>query len=263
MMFQVESLQFGYNGKRVIEDISLELSPGRFYGILGPNGSGKSTFIDLLTGQLTPRSGRITYKDRNLNTFSRRELARELALVPQNFHVNFPFTAQEVVMMGRYPHMPRFSPPSAGDLEAVNQAMERAGIADFKQRYLTEMSGGERQRVIIARALAQGTPVLLLDEATSNLDIRHTLTVLDEVAGEVRERRLTVLAVFQDINLAAAYCDTLIFFKDGRIAGHGLTEQVLTEEMLHTVFGVRAAVEFDAETDSLQVRFRRNGQTAH
>lgn len=261
MMFHVESLAFGYNGKQVIEDISLELSLGRFYGILGPNGSGKSTFMDLLTGRLAPRTGRITYKDRNLNTYSRRELARELALVPQNFHINFPYTAHEVVMMGRYPRMPRFSPPSAEDLAAVDRAMARAGIADFKQRYLTEMSGGERQRVIIARALAQDTPVLLLDEATANLDIRHALKVLDEVAADVKSGRLTAVAVFQDINLAAAYCDILIFFKDGRLAGHGPTETVLTEGMLRTVFGVNAAVNYDTETRSLQVRFRRNDQT--
>jgi iron complex transport system ATP-binding protein len=258
MGFHADSIVFSYGDRKVLEGLSFALEPGCFYGVLGPNGCGKSTLIDLLMGLHKPQAGKIRYNGHALGSYHRRDLARELALVPQNFYINFPFTALEVVMMGRYPHMPRFSPPSAHDLAVVEEIMARTDTLPFKHRYMTEMSGGERQRVIFARALVQDTPVLMLDEATSNLDIHHTLTLLDIVADEVKRKKKLVIAVIQDINLAASYCDRLILMKDGRIADYGKTEQVLTRENIHTVFGVSSHVYTDPYTRDIRVSFRKN-----
>ena len=258
MGFQADSIVFSYGDRKVLDGLSFVLEPGCFYGVLGPNGCGKSTLIDLLMGLHTPRSGKIRYNGHAIGSYPRRELARELALVPQNFYINFPFTAFEVVMMGRYPHMPRFSPPSARDRAVVEAVMARTDTLPFKHRYMTEMSGGERQRIIFARALVQDTPVLMLDEATSNLDIHHTLTLLDIVSHEVKQRKKLVVAVIQDINLAAGYCDRLILMKGGRIADYGKTEAVLTPENIHAVFGVSSHVYTDPYTRDLRVSFRKN-----
>ncbi|MDX9820225.1 MAG: ABC transporter ATP-binding protein [Desulfococcus multivorans] len=257
MAFQADGISFAYGDRPVLKSLSLDLEPGCFYGVLGPNGCGKSTLIDILMGLHKPQAGRIRYKGRDLSAYRKRELARELALVPQNFYINFPFTALDVVMMGRYPHMPRFAPPSVRDLSVVTEIMERTDTLPFRHRYMTEMSGGERQRVIFARALVQETPVLMLDEATSNLDIRHTLTLMDLVADEVRHHRKLVVAVIQDINLAAGYCDRLILMKDGRIVDFGNTETVLTRENIQQVFGVWSHIHEDPYTRKLRVSFER------
>ncbi len=256
-MFRLDGISFAYGDKHVLDGISIHLPRGGFYGIVGPNGCGKTTLVDLLTGLKTPHEGTITYREKRLTAYSKKTLAREIALVPQNFYINFPFTAEEVVMMGRYPGMSRFSPPSAADNAIVGEIMERTETGRFRDRFITELSGGERQRVVFARALAQDTPVLILDEATSNLDINHSLALLDLATGEMGGRRKTVIAVLQDINLAAVYCDHLIFMKTGRIAAEGPTNEVLTADTLKKVFNVDAKIHFEDFTGSNQVAFRR------
>ncbi|MDM8537420.1 ABC transporter ATP-binding protein [Desulfobacterales bacterium HSG17] len=257
MLFKLEQISFSYETRQVINNLDLKLEPGFFYGILGPNGCGKSTLIDLLMGHQRPESGIISFQGKDLKTCSKSELACEIALVPQNFYINFPFTGREIVLMGRYPHMPRFSQPSAHDTDIVDEVMEKTGTAGFKDRYMTEMSGGERQRIVFARALAQETPVLLLDEATSNLDIKHTLTLLDIVAGDIRDKGRTAVAVIQDINLAATYCQRLIIMKQGKIAAFGDTDKVLTENNIKNVFDVNSHIYFDLFSDSRKVSFKK------
>ncbi len=257
MGFHIDGMCFSYENREVLRDISLGIEAGHFYGIAGPNGCGKTTFVDLLMGHKLPSSGTITYNGRTLSSYSRKELAREIALVPQNFYINFPFTAGEVVMMGRYPYMSRFSPPSSEDMGVVNAVMEQTGTEKFINRYMTELSGGERQRVVFARALVQDTPVLMLDEATSNLDINHTLNLLDFVLNRGENHKKTVIAVVQDINLAAMYCDRMIFMKHGNIAACGDTQNVLTEETIKTVFDVESNISFDPYSNSRKVSFRR------
>ena len=256
MPFSLNAVTFRYGSKRAVDRISLDFKPGRFYGIVGPNGSGKTTVVDLLTGHRRPSSGTLAYRGRALSAYSKKALAREIALVPQNFYINFPFTAQEVVMMGRYPHLPRFVRPSATDLETVHRIMAATETEKFRGRFITQLSGGERQRVVFARALAQDTPVLILDEGTSSLDIRHALDLLDLAAAGVRDRGRTVIAVLQDINLAAAYCDRLVFLNNGRIAAFGETDTVLNAETVRSVFGVEAKIYYDPFAGSHRVVYR-------
>ena len=257
LLFECENISFGYTAAPVIENFSMSFASGKFYGVIGPNGSGKSTILDLLCRHLEPENGRITYNGKDLSLFSRKQLSKEIAMVPQNFYINFPYTIEEIVMMGRYPHIPRFTAPTSADISIVNDVMEKTGINEFAGRFITELSGGERQRVIFARALAQSTPVLILDEATSNLDINYSLNLLNISDQGVQVQKKTVIAVMQDINLAAAYCDYLIFLNGGQIAAHGSTRNVLTPDTIHKVFGVNAKVYLESYSDTLQVVFRK------
>ena len=257
MPFSLNHISFSYTDRKVIDDISIVMAAGNFYGIIGPNGSGKSTLLDLLSKHQLPASGRILYNGKTLATYSKKELSKEIALVPQNFYINFPFTVKEIVMMGRYPHIPRFAAPSSEDVKAVREVMEKAEISEFADRYITELSGGERQRVVFARALAQTAPVLILDEATSNLDINFSISLLNIAEQTVKKGKNTVIAVMQDINLAAVYCDYLIFMSHGQIAAHGSTQSVLNPEIIHAVFNVDAKVYQESYSQSLQVVFRK------
>lgn len=257
MGFTIDNITFYHADQKVIDHISLVLCPGKFYGIIGPNGSGKTTFLDLLSRHRTPVSGAVFYRSKELSTYSGKELSRQIAMVPQNYHINFPFTAKEIVMMGRYPYIPRFSAPSAEDERIVKDVMEKTGTDGFRNRFVTELSGGERQRVVFARALAQNTPVFIMDEATSNMDIRYTLHLLNIVKDQVNDEHKTAVAVFQDINLAATFCDELIFMKNGAIAAHGNNCEVLNSDTIWSVFGVEARVCFEPYIHSNQVIFKR------
>jgi len=257
MPFDLKRVDFYYTDKKIINDFTITLNSGQFYGIIGPNGSGKTTILDILCKHRQAVSGEVTYKEKNILTYSKKQLSREIALVPQNFYINFPFTVEQVVMMGRYPHIPRFAAPSNRDRKFVEDIMAQTEITGFTDRFITELSGGERQRVIFARALAQDTPVLILDEATSNLDINYTLSLLNISQQRVKQQGRTVIAVMQDINLAAVYCDYLIFMSAGAIAAHGMTRAVLNPETIAAVFGVESKVYAETYCDALQVVFKK------
>ncbi len=256
MLYTIQGLGFSYGEQPVLTDIELTLEPARFYGVIGPNGSGKTTLLDLLCGHQPPHAGTISYKGRSLARYSKKALSCEIALVPQNFYINFPFTGEQIVMMGRYPHIPRFSAPGPQDREKVAETMKRTETEPFRQRLVTRLSGGERQRLIFARALVQETPVLILDEATSNLDIVHTLRLLHLALDRVNQEERTVIAVFQDINLAARFCHALICMRQGRIVAFGPTEQVLTPAILAKVFEVPARVRYEPYVNAYQVLFK-------
>ena len=257
MGYRVNDITFYYGTKRVIDGLSVTLEPGKFYGIIGPNGSGKSTFLDLLVGHIRPVSGSIVYEGKDLGEYSKRELSTRIALVPQNFYINFPFSAKEIVMMGRYPHIPRFAAPALQDVEIVDDIMAKTDTMEFEKRFITELSGGERQRVVFARALAQDTSILILDEATSNLDINHTLSLLTIAERGVSEAGKTVIAVMQDVNLAAIFCEHLIFMKEGNITAHGPTDEILNQDTIRSVFDVDTKVYFESYSASKQVVFKR------
>ncbi len=255
MGIQLDNVWFSYKDRPVFSGVSFEMGTGCFHGVLGPNGSGKTTLLDLISGQRTPAGGRILMDGHVPAHMPARQLARQCALVPQDFKVNFPFTVAQVVMMGRYPRLGRFSAPDADDQAQVKKAMDATGINEFRHRPVTELSGGERQRVVFARALAQDAPTLILDEATSNLDIRHTLSLMALVKDRVSTKGRTVISVLQDINLAARFCDFLLFLKNGKAAAHGPVEEVLTEAVIREVFEVNSRVYDDDTIKCRQVVF--------
>lgn len=257
MTLVLDSVTFSYPGKSVLTGLTLSLETGRFIGIIGPNGCGKTTILDLLMRHQKPHSGQILLDDTPLNRYPKRKLARRMALVPQNYSINFPFSAREVVMMGRYPHISRFARPSSKDQAKVKEIMALTDCLELAHRPITELSGGERQRVVFARALAQTPKVLILDEATANMDIHHCLHLLQLVAKMQRDRQMGVVAVFQDINLAARYCQELIFISHGQVMAAGSTNEVLKPGILQKVFQVDTKVYFDDYSQSHQVVFRQ------
>jgi iron complex transport system ATP-binding protein len=254
--FTLSNAGFAYNDVPVVRDLDLELLPGKFYGIVGPNGCGKTTLLDLLTGNKCSNDGSIMYGSQSVATYRRRDLARQVALVPQDYAIGFSFTVEEVVLMGRHPYINRFGSPSREDWLFVEKAMADIGITAFRTRYVNELSGGEKQRVVVARALAQNTPVLLFDEATSSLDVQYSLQIFNVARSLVMEQQRTVIAVIHNLNLAAAYCDELIFMKEGRIVSCGPTQKVMEPNTIRNVFGVEARVGNDAFSNALQVSIK-------
>jgi len=258
-LFEIKDALFFYGKLRVLAGLSLGIDSGSFYGIMGPNGCGKTTLLDLMARitYLSPgNSGHIKFRGININKYSRRKLAREIALVPQNFYINFPYTVDEVVFMGRHPHIPRFGSPSSEDREITDWAMRVMDIERFRDKFVTELSSGEKQRVVFARCLAQDTPVLLLDEGTSSMDIHYALKLLDLLRQGVSQGKKTIVAVLHDLNLAAAFCDRIVFMKAGRVVASGPTERVMTTENIKKVFNVDARIFHDPFSGSMQVAFR-------
>ncbi|PIE55951.1 MAG: iron ABC transporter [Desulfobulbus propionicus] len=254
-LWEVNNVGFSYGGPPVFRCLSCSLEAG-VYGILGPNGSGKTTLLDLLMGVVRPQTGTIRFCGRLLGSWSPRQLSRVLSLVPQDFQLRFNFTVREAVTMGLYPHIGRFAEPGPGQLDRIDEVLDELGIASLAERQVTRLSGGEKQRVAVARALVQQPQVLLLDEATSSLDIRHTLEILYLLGRRVREEGLQVISVFHDLNLAARFCDQLLFLKDGSVACQGKVADVLVAENISHIYGVDARVEENDYVGCLQAGFR-------
>lgn len=238
----VNELVFSYPSRRVLQGFSFKVARGDLVGIIGPNGSGKSTLLKTASRVLFPTSGQVLLLEQDLLKMSQREVAREMAVVEQEDRMDFPFQVWEVVLMGRHPHLPRFGREGREDREKAFSAMEMTNTLHLADRPITEISGGERQRVIIARALAQDPGLLLLDEPTSHLDIAHQTEILDLIARLRQSRRLTVVMALHDLNLASQYCDYLVLLKDGKIHSLGSPEKVITVENIEKVYGSRVVV---------------------
>ncbi|MBM7868110.1 ATP-binding cassette domain-containing protein [Heliobacterium gestii] len=259
-LLRVKEMAFAYRGgASLMEKIDLSIDRGRFYGILGPNGAGKSTLMNLLTGALSPSRGEILYRSKSVGSYAKKELARRFAVVPQDYGVDFPFQVLEMVLMGRKPHLRRFQQPSETDMDIVYEAMRVSGTLAFSEKRMTELSGGEKQRVIFARALAQDPEVLFLDEATSNLDVKHKLALLGTVRKLNQEKGLTVIAVMHDFNLAGLYCDDLILLDKGTVFAVGPVSDVLTKENVFTVFGVDVDILTNRDNGKVQVLLKDEG----
>jgi len=233
---RVRGLSFGYGAKRVVDDLSFEVSAGEVVGLVGPNGAGKSTVIKLLTKVLKAQAGEVEVDGKDFREVSRLELARKLAVVPQLSDLPEAFSAFEIVMMGRTPHLGFFSAETEDDFERVEAAMRRTETWQFKDRSVSELSGGERQRVLLARALAQEPKYLLLDEPTNHLDLRYQIEVLRFTRCEV-SRGLGALVVLHDLNLAARICERLIVMHRGCLVAEGEPAQVLSENLIREVYG--------------------------
>ncbi|MGV8122642.1 MAG: ABC transporter ATP-binding protein [Candidatus Xenobiia bacterium LiM19] len=261
-ILEATNIDFFYGARQALKGISLTIMKGGFYGLLGPNGSGKSTLLSILSGTVRASKGEILIKGKKLETYSRKELARTVAFVPQEIDADFPFSCREVVMMGRFAHQGILGIGSMEDDGIVERCMELTGTDIIAERPITELSGGERQRVIMAQALAQGGEVLLLDEPTSHLDIKFQLEIMELVKRLNREQNLTIIASFHDLNIASHYCGDIFFLHKGLMAGNGSVDAVFSEEMILKVFGVPTQLIAHPSTGRPLVFFRSSEQAA-
>jgi iron complex transport system ATP-binding protein len=235
------SLQYGTN--QVIRRISLQVELGEFFVVIGPNGAGKTTLLKALSGLHPQIEGDILIRQRPISDYSKKELARTLAMVPQYMNSEFPFTVAETVLMGRYPHLGFLAVEGKRDLDLAWQAMEFTEVTHLAGRRLSQLSGGERQRVIIARAICQQSKILLLDEPTASLDPAHQLRIMDLMERLRHKQQITVVMVSHDLNLAATYADRLLLLKDGVVENIGTPQQVLTREQLSQSYGCSLLVD--------------------
>ncbi len=234
-LYAAQKVQAGYDGRIVLRDIDLEIGTGEFVGVIGPNGAGKSTLLKVLSRALRPVRGSVTLKGIPLEKYGARELAREVAVVHQLVENMPPFSVREFVRMGRFPHQRPFEVESGADRERVELSIETMGIGHLMNRALTELSGGERQLVYIARALAQGSAAIMLDEPVSHLDIRHAVQIMDILFG-LRASGTTVIAVLHDINIAADYCSRIVALKDGSIFAGGVPSEMINYALIEALF---------------------------
>lgn len=245
---KVENLLFAYNGEDILKGISLTLERGELLGIIGPNGSGKSTLIRLISGLISPRQGNVSLKERAISSYSRRDIARIIASVSQEIDRDFPFTVREIVAMGRAPYMGRFSVESEIDKKIIDEAITLTDISDYVSRFPYQLSGGERQRMLIARALAQEPEILLMDEPTSHLDLNHQIEINRLVMKLKEEKRMGVIYVTHDLNIAAECCDRVIMLKRGEIIAEGKPFDVINAGNINTVYGCDTIVDKNPET---------------
>lgn len=249
---ELHELSFAYNGRQVLQGVSLDVATGERLAVLGANGAGKTTFLKLIGGVLTPASGRVSIEGTSLHEMPKRELAQRIAAVPQMFVVPFAFTVREIVELGRTPHLRALTSFSMVDRESVDRALELTSTARFSERIFNELSGGERQRVMIAMALAQEPRILLLDEPTQQLDLGRQAEILDLISDLNESRDLTVIAAIHDLNLAARYFHRLVVLHDGSVAKDGSPHEVLSAELLQEVYGGPIQV-FEAPGESLPI----------
>ena len=249
---EVENLQFGYKEK-IIDDISFKIKEGQFVSLIGPNGSGKSTITKLLNHLYPPWQGRILIDNEDINSFSKKELARKISLVPQNTLIEYEFTVEDIVLMGRYPYKKRFERYNEEDYEIAYHALKATNTFHIKDKIITEISGGERQRVIIAKALAQETPIILLDEPTAHLDINHQMEILNLLRRLNKEKKTTIIIAIHDINLASRFSDEIIILSMGKIIDNGIPENVITKENMEKVYSVKVAIDKNKHTNSLSI----------
>lgn len=248
MTLNTDALSFSYKDKPVIEGITFRVEPGEVLGILGPNGCGKTTLLKNLNRNLRPSSGSVMIDDIDLESINKKAIARIVASIPQTNEIRFSFTVREIVGMGRMPFLSDFSGETSEDERIIDDALAKVNITDMADRYISTMSGGERQRVIIARALAQTPKVLLMDEPTLHLDINAQFDILELVRDLSHSENMAVVIVSHDLPMVARYCDNIIMIHNHKIHAAGRTEEVLTPENMRIVFGVDAELSVDSKT---------------
>lgn len=251
LKLQVKNLKFSIDKKDILKDISFDIPKGSFVGIIGPNGSGKSTILKNIYRLYKPDSGKLILDNKDLSTMKDKDCAKEIAVLAQESNSQFDFTVEQIVKMGRYPYKSVFEDYSKKDIDMVNNMLKRVGLDDYSDRSFSKLSGGEKQRTLIARALVQDTDFLILDEPTNHLDIGYQIQLMDLV----KSLNITTLSAIHDMNIASMYCDYLIVMKDGKIRKCGKVEEVITEDMLKEIFGVNAYVGVNPINNKLQVSF--------
>lgn len=251
MDISIKDLSTSIGNTKVLKDINLAISTGEVVGIVGPNGSGKSTLLKNICRVLKPDTGFISLSGENIYKMSSRETSQHLAVVSQESPVTFDFKVSEIVFMGRTPHKRFLEADTKHDEDIIDAALEKVGMQDFKQRSFSSLSGGEKQRVMIARALAQEAKVLILDEPTNHLDIHHQIQILDLI----HELNITVIAALHDLNLAATYCDRIYVMNQGEIVAAGFPDELLTKQLLKKIFKVNADIQIHPLTKKIQITF--------
>ncbi len=247
-ILRAEKVGFQYGGRWVLRDISFEVLAGEILGIIGPNGSGKTTLLKILDGILAPREGRVWLRETDIAQVGRKTLAKAIGVVPQDYSMFFPFSVEEIVLMGRTPHLGLLRFEGQRDFAIARRAMELTETAEFRTRGMGELSGGERQRVLIARAVTQEPEILLLDEPTTYLDIKHQVALFELMKTLHEKVNLTVVVVTQDINLAAQYCHRILLIKDGRSFTMGTPVEVITSENIRQVYETEVLVDAHPRT---------------
>lgn len=244
-ILEIQALEVGYQSKTVLRNINLTVSAGQFISVIAPNGTGKSTLLKAIAGILKPHAGTISLHGKALTDYTRRELAQQIAVVGSEVTVQ-EYTALQMVLMGRFPHIPRFSGPSPTDHEIVQTAMHESGVWDKRFRSCSELSQGERQKIIIARALAQQPKLLLLDEPTAHLDISNQFSILHLIKKLALTKNMAVIAVMHDINLAMQFSTDLLFLKKGQVLAYGSCLEVATAENLYQLYDMDFTLHCDA-----------------
>jgi iron complex transport system ATP-binding protein len=235
-ILRIEHLYGGYHGEAIIKDISLRIKKGDFIGIIGPNGSGKTTLLRLMSRIVRPQKGNIILANRDITEMDLKEFCQQVAYVSQDTAINFPFSVSEIVLMGRIPHLKRLQCEGKKDIQICQKAMGLTDTLYLKDKEIDELSSGERQRVIIAKALAQEPSVLFLDEPTSHLDIGHQIQILDFLKKLNRQDSLTIVMVLHDLNLASEYCNRIVLLNEGKVFKEGSPEEVLTYQNIEAVY---------------------------
>ncbi|MDO4288077.1 MAG: ABC transporter ATP-binding protein [Eubacterium sp.] len=241
-ILKFENVRAGYGDREILKGFSAEIARGEFVGLIGANGTGKSTLLKCLSGLLPVASGRISIEGQDNAGLKQRERARMVAVVPQSFAIDYDFLVEEIVLMGRNPYLSYRDRESSRDYAIVEAAMRLTGTLGFKGRLFNELSGGEKQRVIIARAIAQEPDIILLDEPTSALDLHHQIEVMELIEHLNRDRGVTVVAVLHDVNLASRYCGRLIMMQGGRVLADGRPSEVVVEENLAHIYQMKMVV---------------------
>ncbi len=247
MNIRINNISFSYNSTNALENITFNVKEGEIIGIIGPNGAGKSTLLKCINLSLKPKGGNILIDNRDLFELNRKEIAKNIGVVPQNSAINFPFTAFDIVLMGRTPYLGPIDRESLEDIKIAKKAMEITNTEHLAERPIDEISGGERQRVIIARALAQQPKILLLDEPTLHLDINHQLDILDMAKKLARNNKMIVILVSHDINLSSRYSDKLVLLQSGKIYAIGKPEEVITKESMRNIYNIEVEMKYDSE----------------
>lgn len=241
-MIRTEAINFSYGNQSVLKHINMAVEKGKFISVIGPNGSGKTTLLKNLCNLLNPQSGEVQIDSKAIKRYKPKMLAKKVAVVHQEIQSTFDFNIHEVVLMGRYPHLKALQNESSEDLNIAEQAMHLTGVHHLRHKSMSHVSGGERQRVMIAKALTQEPDLLLLDEPISHLDIKYQMDVLKLCRTLNREKQLTILTTLHDINLAARFSDVIILMHQGEIYKMGTPEEVLTSEVIKEVYEVEVTV---------------------
>lgn len=245
MNITAENIKMKIGDNEILKGVSIDSKNREFVGIIGPNGSGKSTLLKSIYRILKPNDGCIKLGDMDISKMSIKESAKKMAVVSQHNYYNFDFTVKEVVSMGRSPHKKNLERDNIEDFEIVKESLQKVGMSEFSNRSFSTLSGGEQQRVILARALAQKTPCLILDEPTNHLDIKYQLSLLNIV----KSLDLTVISAIHDLNIASMYCDRLFVMKNGRIVGMGTPQEVLTKEFIKEIYDIDVEIVYDSKGD--------------